>query len=347
MDTQDREKYRQLRQQQRERQLHIIRLSILLGVGVILMFIGLGLLTYVHQQKQTATSGNVSERFSEAASSAALETASRNDLDTETAAATEKAQKKKKKQSQTTDVSETTPVSADDYLGLLQQQSADLPKLKRILKDPSRYPKSLLKALSKNSEMLDFVLDYPKKHKNAAAKSIGDDFVTGEIPALIQWDERWGYTKYGTSIVAVSGCGPTCMSMVVSGLTGNTKITPARTAAYSVRHNLIDEENNTYWEFMEKAAKHWGLNCYAGMLNKKQLKAELGKGHPVICSVGPGDFTKNGHFIVLSGWKDGKIQVNDPFSRQNSQKLWTYSRIKKQAKSMWVYSYSKKQVQER
>lgn len=165
MDTQDREKYRQLRQQQRERQLHIIRLSILLGVGVILMFTGLGLLTYVHQQKQTATSGNVSERFSEAASSAALETASRNDLDTETAAATEKAQKKKKKQSQTTDVSETTPVSADDYLGLLQQQSADLPKLKKILKDPSRYPKSLLKALSKNSEMLDFVLDYPKKHK--------------------------------------------------------------------------------------------------------------------------------------------------------------------------------------
>ena len=101
MDTQDREKYRQLRQQQRERQLHIIRLSILLGVGVILMFTGLGLLTYVHQQKQTVTSGIVSERFSEAASSAALETASRNDLDTETAAATEKAQKKQKKSVQT------------------------------------------------------------------------------------------------------------------------------------------------------------------------------------------------------------------------------------------------------
>ena len=228
MDTQDREKYRQLRQQQRERQLHIIRLSILLGVGVILMFTGLGLLTYVHQQKQTATSGNVSERFSEAASSAALETASRNDLDTETAAATEKAQKKKKKQSQTTDVSETTPVSADDYLGLLQQQSADLPKLKRILKDPSRYPKSLLKALSKNSEMLDFVLDYPKKHKNAAAKSIGDDFVTGEIPALIQWDERWGYAPYGSeTIIAVSGCGPTALSMVISGLLQDASITPA------------------------------------------------------------------------------------------------------------------------
>ena len=97
MDTQDREKNTVSCDNSRENGgFHIIRLSILLGVGVILMFTGLGLLTYVHQQKQTATSGNVSERFSEAASSAALETASRNDPDTETAAATEKAQKKKK-----------------------------------------------------------------------------------------------------------------------------------------------------------------------------------------------------------------------------------------------------------
>lgn len=36
MDTRD--KYRQMRQQERERQLHIIRLCILLGTGVILMF---------------------------------------------------------------------------------------------------------------------------------------------------------------------------------------------------------------------------------------------------------------------------------------------------------------------
>ncbi|MFR3386435.1 MAG: hypothetical protein ACLTST_08525 [Lachnospiraceae bacterium] len=27
----------------------------------------------------------------------------------------------------------------------------------------------------------------------------------GEIPLLLQWDERWGYAPYGKSIV-VSGC---------------------------------------------------------------------------------------------------------------------------------------------
>ena len=312
MDTQDREKYRQLRQQQRERQLHIIRLSILLGVGVILMFTGLGLLTYVHQQKQTVTSGNVSERFSEAASSAALETASRNDLDTETAAATEKAQKKQKKQSQTTDVSETTPVSADDYLGLLQQQSADLPKLKKILKDPSRYPKSLLKALSKNSEMLDFVLHYPKKHKNAAAKSIGDDFVTGEIPALIQWDERWGYAPYGSeTIIAVSGCGPTALSMVISGLLQDASITPAVVADYASSNGYLDEN---------------------AMINV------LSVGCPIICSMGPGIFTTTGHFIVLTGYQDGAFTVHDPASKVRTSQTYTFQEISGQIKNMWYFA---------
>ena len=129
MDTPETEKNTVSCDNSGERQLHIIRLKYSSWRWCNPDVYRAGLLTYVHQQKQTATSGNVSERFSEAASSAALETASRNDdLDTETAAATRKAQKKK--QSQTTDVSGTAPVSADDYLGLLQQQSADLPKLK-------------------------------------------------------------------------------------------------------------------------------------------------------------------------------------------------------------------------
>ena len=54
MDTRD--KYRQMRQQERERQLHIIRLCILLGTGVILMFAGLAILAYVHQQTADSVS---------------------------------------------------------------------------------------------------------------------------------------------------------------------------------------------------------------------------------------------------------------------------------------------------
>lgn len=267
MDTQDREKYRQLRQQQRERQLHIIRLSILLGVGVILMFTGLGLLTYVHQQKQTATSGNVSERFSEAASSAALETASRNDLDTETAAATEKA------------------------------------------------------------------------HKNAAAKSIGDDFVTGEIPALIQWDERWGYAPYGSeTIIAVSGCGPTALSMVISGLLQDASITPAVVADYASSNGYLDENLDTKWELMTNGVEHFGLSGSILGLDENAMINVLSVGCPIICSMGPGIFTTTGHFIVLTGYQDGAFTVHDPASKVRTSQTYTFQEISGQIKNMWYFA---------
>lgn len=109
--------------------------------------------------------------------------------------------------------------------------------------------------------MLDFVLDYPKKHKNAAAKSIGDDFVTGEIPALIQWDERWGYAPYGSeTIIAVSGCGPTALSMVISGLLQDASITPAVVADYASSNGYLDENLDTKWELMTNGVEHFGLS---------------------------------------------------------------------------------------
>ena len=52
--------------------------------------------------------------------------------------------------------------------------------------------------------------------------------------------------------------------------------------------------------------------------------------------MGPGDFTSTGHFIVLTGYKDGKISVNDPNSHKNSEKLWSYEDIKDQIMNLWV-----------
>ena len=112
-----------------------------------------------------------------------------------------------------------------------EMYTSRLERVKAMAKNQG-YPKGVIELLDKNEDTIDFVEDYGEKKDQAAAKDIGVKIQKGTIPELIQWDERWGYTKYGTSIVAVSGCGPTCMSMVVSGLTGNTKITPARTAAY-------------------------------------------------------------------------------------------------------------------
>ena len=64
---------------------------------------------------------------------------------------------------------------------------------------------------------------------------------------------------------------------------------------------------------------------------------ELENGHPIICSMRPGDFTSVGHFIVLTGMEDGKIRVNDPNSLTRSRQLWDYSTLSDQISNLWVF----------
>lgn len=213
-------------------------------------------------------------------------------------------------------------------------------KLKRVKKDAIEkgYPDDIIELLDKNEETVEFVEHYEEKKDLPCAKTIGDDWEEGQIPRLYQWDERWGYAPYGTSIVAVSGCGPTCMAMVAAGLTGDSSITPDKVAAYGTANGYVDEYNDTYWRFMNEAGANWNLSCYDGVLTEEQVKTELQVGHPIICSVGPGDFTQIGHFIVLTKYMEGMVRVNDPFSQKNSSKEWVFAEIADQIKAMWVFS---------
>ena len=217
----------------------------------------------------------------------------------------------------------------------------DAQKVKRIKKEAAKEgcPESVIELLDKNLETMDFVEQYAEKKDTPSADSIGEDLVAGKIPNLYQYDERWGYAPYGTSIVAVSGCGPTCMAMVAAGLTGDASITPAKVAAYGTENFYVDENNDTYWAFMKEAGANWNLSCYdVQPMTEEQVKEELTQGKPIICSMSPGDFTQNGHFIVLTGYEDGKVIVNDPFSKKNSSKGWVYNDIVSQIRGMWIYS---------
>ena len=213
-------------------------------------------------------------------------------------------------------------------------------RLKRVKKEAEKnnYPDDVIELLSKNPETVDFVEDYKELKDEPCAESIGDDYVEGEIPQLLQWDKRWGYQTYGTSVIAASGCGPTCVSMVLIGLTGDPEITPAVIADFSMKKGSIDKENNTYWTLMVEAANEWNIDCVEGTFTEEEVKTALEAGQPIICSVGPGDFTKIGHFIVLTGYSDGKVTVHDPFNQKNSEKEWTYKDIEDQIAEMWIYS---------
>lgn len=68
------------------------------------------------------------------------------------------------------------------------------------------------------------------------------------------------------------------------------------------------------------------------------VEAEIKAGHPIICSVGPGFFTKTGHFIIITGYKDGVVNVIDPFSTEITGKTWVFDEFKDQIKCMWIFS---------
>ena len=89
---------------------------------------------------------------------------------------------------------------------------------------------------------------------------------------------------------------------------------------------------------MTSGVEHWGLTCRESNGNESEIAKELQEGHPIICSMRPGDFTDIGHFIILTSYNNGEVTICDPFSLENSKKSWNYSQISSQIKAVWVYS---------
>ncbi len=69
-------------------------------------------------------------------------------------------------------------------------------KIKQVLENYNDYPIELLEMLSRNLDMIDYVVDYPKKIGHVYSDTIGE-IEEGTFPLLLQYDSRWGYGYYG------------------------------------------------------------------------------------------------------------------------------------------------------
>lgn len=201
------------------------------------------------------------------------------------------------------------------------------------------YPESLVELMERNPETEQFVKDYFDKKDLHQEIDISGDVQAGEIPLFLQWDERWGYETYGGDFLAVTGCGPTCLAMVRCGLGGDTQWNPYEVAHMAEENGYYVEGSGSSWDLMDSGAERLGLVSETVVFDESHIREKLQEGHPIICSVGPGDFTSAGHFIVLCGIdNDGKIIVHDPNSRKNSEKTWDLDRLMSQIKNLWSYS---------
>ena len=198
-----------------------------------------------------------------------------------------------------------------------------------------QYPKSLIELLERNPETESFVLEYPFREEQEQAAFAYD--LSQGVPLMMQWDKRWGYTKYGSDMMAITGCGPMCLSMAGYYVTGgDDRFHPEKIADFAAKNRYYSEGNGSSWTLISEGGVRLGLDVTEIPLVKKRVMSNLEVDNPIICSMRAGDFTTTGHYIVLVGCEDGLIRVNDPNSYENSAKLWSYEQIEGQIRNLWV-----------
>ncbi len=202
------------------------------------------------------------------------------------------------------------------------------------------YGEKILEVYDKFPEVQEFILQIPLKKGQTPINDISWADRSEGVPLFLQYDERWGYTEYGASVCGLSGCGPTCLSMVAYYWTGNTQYTPVYMMQFAKDNGHVGKSGGTNWTLFQQGPAAFGLRVKEIPLHDGTIASYLKKGIPVVINVGPGRFTLNGHYMVLVGYEDGMFKLNDPFSQNNSDKLWTYEELTEnnQIKNLWAIS---------
>lgn len=198
------------------------------------------------------------------------------------------------------------------------------------------YPDFIVEHMVKNQESVEFDLNYPLLKDNPPEIDRSEFSNLKSVPAILQWDERWGYKEYSSSVIGITGCGPTAVSMVAMYLLQDPSLTPDVIADFCVEEGYSITGEGTDWALVSEGVEKLGMSSEQISENKGRVYKELKQKHPIIVVVGPGDFTDDGHFLVLTGIESGEIRLNDPNSRIRSNRLWSWDELTPQINALWV-----------
>ena len=205
--------------------------------------------------------------------------------------------------------------------------------------DISEYPQVVFETFGydHNHELENYCCKYPELLGTGDPQPLYEYENCDEVPLLIQWDPRWGYLSYGGNTVGFAGCGPTSLSMVALYLTHNPEYTPYYMCEFAIEHGYRIDGQGTDSRLMTEGAAMLGIDGRQFMLDENAIANELQQGHPFIFSMSTGDFTAHGHYIVVTGYEDGYITVNDPNSHYRSSQKWKFTDIQNQISNLWVF----------
>lgn len=174
--------------------------------------------------------------------------------------------------------------------------------------------------------------------------------LTGELPEpskfvkpkdFKQYGSPWGKKMYSSvkdksQTMSNSGCGPTAAANIVATVKDST-VDPWVLAQIAMEKGYRTRSSGTAWGFFKHIADRYGFSKFVQTSSMETMKACLDAGGYVVASMGPGYWTKGGHFITLWKYEGGYIYANDPASAsRKKQKENAFKSQRKQFFCFWA-----------
>lgn len=211
-------------------------------------------------------------------------------------------------------------------------------KLASIAANADKYgDQGLLELALSVPEAIDFVAAYPTAEKTA--QPYEDAVTKGTAPQLWCWDARWGNVDYAGRALALTGSGPTALSMAYMGLTGATDQTPADIAQAATEAQAATGDSAMTAEFLVSESEKLGLRCESFASNADNLAQMLDSGTYVLMETKAGSLTSAAHWILVTTEnEDGSMQVSDPTSPAVSAHPWAPATLASTCTDFYVLS---------
>ena len=165
----------------------------------------------------------------------------------------------------------------------------------------------------------------------------------------MQTDPRWAHLPYQTvgeeTTIRGSGCGPTCAAMLIETLTGQT-FTPVDACGWSLAHGYKAKNQGTYYSYFAPQFDAFGIHCiqlnYSSVYGKtdtpvhKEMIDLLTDGWYIIACMGPGNWTRSGHYVVVWSTEGRYVNILDPASKRIDRLCADFDTFRSQVKYYWA-----------
>lgn len=216
-------------------------------------------------------------------------------------------------------------------------------RAKYITEHEELYPEEILDVFYRRGEKyLQFVYDYPQHDGDYATMSFTEEELNcAEVPALYMEDPRWAYED--GCRVRFCGCAAVSLTMANLWLKHDSSADPVMIMRYADQMGYIGTWGGIKDVNTADVCEAMGLNVSVmnftedmkkiSHADPETIKSMLDKGH--VLMAGMSGETFGVHAVIIRGVEDGKVRINDPASRKNTETLWDFDRF--ESEMMFLY----------